>query len=106
MKLPKYFDELALSIAPITGKAIIEKINKKNPEKPNKYKDISDEEFKNTMMTYFSFYKEGDVTVQVSDDFTFLFAGKAQSKAQLIEFLNSLAKLVDNMDKEQNDSAQ
>lgn len=88
--LPKYFNDLHVSVSAITGTPRIVSC-KLGAKSTDKYKDIELNEWHSAILNWFSFFKESTSFVQVLKDYTFCIGGKAKDKAQLVKALRDLA---------------
>lgn len=95
--LPKYFENLHLEIAAITGSPRI--VNTKNPHtSTDKYKNIPQDEWESAILNWAKFLDNG--FVQILTDGTFLVAGKidTENKEQVIPgVIQSLRNLADKL---------
>lgn len=88
MGLPKYFNDLHVLISAITGQPRIAK-TKNGKLVTDKYIDIPQKEWESAILNWASMLEHG--YVQVLEDFTFCFAGKAKNKKHLIQGMRKLA---------------
>ena len=93
--LPKYFKDLHLEVAAITGSPRIakRKIDENGFPFSDTYKNISKEEWESAILNWAKFLPNG--YVQVLKDYTFVIAGKAHDKKS---FIMGLRKLADDLE--------
>ena len=102
---PKYFDNLHVAISAITGQSRIAYIDPKKPNQSDKYIDIPEDEWFNTIMSWIDMLPEGKVLLSVHKGYSFLLGGNLSSKEELIKALKStLVKLEQELpDREEED---
>lgn len=86
--LPKYFSKLHLAVGAIDGDPRIVSYDSKS-RITDKYITVPEQEWTSAILNWARMLPKG--YVQVLDDYTFCFAGKASSKRHLIQGLRSLA---------------
>lgn len=98
MTLPKYFDNLHLTVSSITGVPRIVNIDFEKTNFSDKYKDIPKDEFESTLIQYFDHFQKGSRQLIVNDNWTTVIGINADSKEQLIKILENVIEEVKGLE--------
>ena len=95
--LPKYFKDLHLEVAAITGSPRIA-CTKLGQTSTDKYKNIPKEEWESAILNWAGFLEKG--YVQIIKDGSFVIAGKVQDENKIQGLINALRRLANELEKD------
>ena len=95
--LPKYFYNLHVCISAICGTPRIANIDFSKTNRTDKYIDIPIDEWENCLLIYFTYFKENNSQIMISNEWGFVVGGKAQTKEDLIKILEDRIEEIKNI---------